>query len=161
MDPLASQREAAMQLFAAETQEIFATMDRELIALEARPGDGEMLNNLSQSVRLIESSARRASFDAALGLTLDLAGLIERLRPLAAPPGPEHIRLIQRALVALVESTADAVAGVATLRSEIPALRDEIRVAPSGDGYGSIGDALRFGIDEEGHGGDDAPSGRS
>jgi chemotaxis protein histidine kinase CheA len=150
MDPLASERELAMQVFAAETQEVFATMDRELTALEARPGDGEMLHNLFRSVRLIECSAREAGFDAALGMALDLVALIERLGALAAPPDREHIGLIQRTLVALVESTADAIAGVSTLRPEVPALRDEIRRAPSGAGYGSIRDALRFGVDGRG-----------
>jgi chemotaxis protein histidine kinase CheA len=150
IDLSANEREAALQAFAAEAQETLAGMEGALIALEARPGSGEVLDGLLQSVARLGSSAGRASFATVRDLTADLAALIGRLRASGDPPGPEHLRLFHRALVALVESTADGVTGVSAPRPEVAALREQLAgAAPLPDapdasaGYPSIDLALR------------------
>lgn len=150
MNLTSNERELLLQAFAAEAQEILADMEGALVALEVRPDDRGMLDSLFQSACLLESSARRASLDPVRELARDLATMLERLCALAAS-GAEHVSLLQRVLDALLESTADAVAGDSAPRPEVTALCEQLAKAvpapderASGGGHGSIDKALRY-----------------
>lgn len=160
-----NEREALLQGFAAEAQEILADMEGALVALETRPGDREMLDSLRQSVGRLEGSAERASFDWVRELTSDLAALLERLRALATPLGAEHVSLLQRTLDALLESTADAVTGDPAPRPAVAALREQLARAASasalhasGGEHGSIDLALRSVVAGSASGGEAGPA---
>lgn len=156
IDLTANEREAALQAFAAEAQELLTGMEGALVALEARPDGGDALDGLLRSAAGLERTAGRVSFATVRDLTSDLVVLIERLRARGAPPGPEHFRLFHRALVVLVESTADGLTGVAAPRPDVTALREQLAGATpppaahgSSAGYASIDQALRSALAED------------
>ena len=150
MNPRLNEREATLQVFAAEAQEILAGMEGALAALETCPDDREMLDSFFQSVRRLECSAERASYDPVRELTWELAALLERLCALATPLGAVHVSLLQRTLDTLLESTVDAVINNPKPRPEVAALREQLAratstlpVLGSGTGHRSIDRALR------------------
>ncbi|HSN13226.1 MAG TPA: Hpt domain-containing protein [Anaeromyxobacteraceae bacterium] len=166
IDLTTNEREATLQAFAAEAQEILTGMEAALVALEARPDGRDALDSLLRSAARLEGSAGRASFAPVRDLTSELVGLIERLRARGAPPGPEHFRLFHRALVVLVEATADGLTGVAAPRPEATALRELLAgatpppAAPaSSAGYASIDQALRSAVAEDVSGRDERSDG--
>ncbi|HEX9050344.1 MAG TPA: hypothetical protein VF841_07435 [Anaeromyxobacter sp.] len=128
-DARANDREAALQLFAAEAQDLVARAEGELDQLESRPEDLEILDGLLQLVVRLEGAAGRASFDAARELMRGLARLIERLRTLGRAAAAEHFRLLQRTLAVLAESTADCVTGATAPHPEMAVLGEQLAQA--------------------------------
>ncbi len=115
-----SEIEAHLQAFAADLWEILAALERELVTLEPRRYDREMLDVLLRSVNRIEGSARRAGSDSTRELAGNVAALIERLRVLGVPLGPEYQHHLRRMLAEAADLTADAGASESPSRDRAP-----------------------------------------
>lgn len=100
MDESQIDRQALVQTFVEEAGDLLGQLERDLIALEARPDDGELLHALFRAAHTLKGSAGLVGFDAVSDLAHDLEELLDRLRArkLAVDGG----------LVALLLQSADA-----------------------------------------------------
>ena len=80
MEEMEIDREALLQTFRAEAEEIFGRMEQALVALEARPGDEELLHGLFRDAHTLKGSAGLVSFDLVRDVAHDLESVLERLR---------------------------------------------------------------------------------
>jgi len=69
-------REALLQTFLAEADEILGRMEQSLVALEARPGDDELVNALFRDAHTMKGSAGLVAFDAVRDLSHDLEAVL-------------------------------------------------------------------------------------
>ncbi|HET8539322.1 MAG TPA: chemotaxis protein CheA [Anaeromyxobacter sp.] len=111
MDELEIDREALLQTFRVEAEEIFGRMEQALVALEARPGDEELLHALFRDAHTLKGSAGLVSFDAVRDLAHDLEGVLERLRKRTLAVSDRLVTLLLRSVDVLRGAVADAAAG--------------------------------------------------
>ncbi len=103
MDPnedIQIDRQALVQSFVEEAGELLGQLERDLIALEARPDDGELLHGLFRAAHTLKGSAGLVGFDAVSDLAHDLEELLDRLRA--------HRLAVDAGLVNLLLQSADA-----------------------------------------------------
>ncbi len=60
-------REALVAAFVTESDEVLASMEQMLLALEAKPAGEETLHSLFRAAHTLEGSSSLVAFDAALG----------------------------------------------------------------------------------------------
>ena len=99
MDEIRVDRQALVQTFVDEAGELLGQIDRDVIALEARPDDGELLHGLFRAAHTLKGSAGLVGFDAVSDLAHDLEGLLDRLR--------SRSLAVDAALVSLLLQSAD------------------------------------------------------
>lgn len=95
MDESQIDRQALVQTFVEEAGDLLGQIERDLIALEARPDDGELLHALFRAAHTLKGSAGLVGFDAVSDLAHDLEDLLDRLRArkLAVDGGLVHLLL--------------------------------------------------------------------
>src|SRR3990172_9740586 len=124
-------REALVQAFLTESGEVLATMEQELLALEANPDDEERLNSLFRAAHTIKGSSSLVAFDAVRDLAHHLEGLLERLRSKTLRADPGLVTTLLRG-VDLLRSTIEAsAAGSPLATSALEAFHEELRGAES------------------------------
>jgi two-component system, chemotaxis family, sensor kinase CheA len=104
-------REALLTTFLAEAEEIFGRMEQELVALEARPGDEELLRALFRDAHTLKGSAGLVSFDAVSDLAHDLEGVLARLRDRRLAVTDVLVTLLLRSVDVLRGAVSAAAAG--------------------------------------------------
>ena len=124
-------REALVQAFLTESGEVLATMEQELLALEANPDDEETLNSLFRAAHTIKGSSSLVAFDAVRDLAHHLEGLLERLRSKTLRADPGLVTTLLRG-VDLLRSTIEAsAAGSPLATSALEVFHEELRNAES------------------------------
>ncbi len=127
-------RELLVQTFVAEAEEALAGMERDLVALEARPGDEELIHGLFRAAHTLKGSARMVSFDAVSDLAHELEALLERVRAREVAAGSSLVTLVLHAVDHLRSAVADAAVGRADSTGELPAFRERLhRAAETGE----------------------------
>ncbi len=123
MDDLQIDRQALVQSFVEEAGDLLGQLERDLIALEARPDDGELLHALFRAAHTLKGSAGLVGFDAVGDLAHDLEELLDRLRARRLAVDGGLVDLLLRSADAL----RDAVAAGGTAPSpRAQALRERI-----------------------------------
>jgi two-component system chemotaxis sensor kinase CheA len=111
MDELDLDREALLQTFLAEAEEIFVRMEQGLVALEARPGDDEILHGLFREAHTLKGSAGLLAFDAVRDLAHDLEDVLERVRKRTLGVSGVLVTLLLRSVDVLRGAVSEAAAG--------------------------------------------------
>lgn len=131
---LSIDRELLVQTFVAEAEEALAGMERDLVALEARPGDDELIHGLFRAAHTLKGSARMVSFDAVSDLAHELEALLERVRAREVAPGSPLVTLVLHAVDHLRAAVGDAAAGRPDSTGELAAFRERLhRAAETGE----------------------------
>jgi two-component system chemotaxis sensor kinase CheA len=126
MNELDIDREALLQTFLAEAEEIFARMEQELVAFEARPGDDEILNALFRDAHTLKGSASLVAFDGVRDLAHDLEAVLERLRDHSLAVSDVLVTLLLRSVDVLRRSVSEAAAGATAPSEAVIALRERL-----------------------------------
>jgi two-component system chemotaxis sensor kinase CheA len=127
-------REMLVQTFVTEAEEALAGMERDLVALEAHPDDGELVHSLFRAAHTLKGSARLVSFDAVSELAHELEALLERVRAREVAAGSDLVTLVLRTVDHLRAALADAAAGRADPTAELVAFRERLhRAAETGE----------------------------
>jgi two-component system chemotaxis sensor kinase CheA len=122
-------REALVQVFLAESGEVLAAMEQELLALEANPDDEEKLHSLFRAAHTLKGSSSLVAFDAVRDLAHHLEGLLERLRARALRAEPGLVTTLLRG-VDLLRSTIEASAAGGPLpAAALETFHEELRKA--------------------------------
>ncbi len=132
MDELEIDREALLQTFLAEAEEIFVRMEHGLVALEARPDDGELLHGLFREAHTLKGSAGLVSFDSVGELAHDLEDVLERLRRRTLAVSDGLVTLLLRSVDVLRGAVADAAAGTSAAADAVAAFRLRLAEAAAG-----------------------------
>jgi len=111
MDELDLDREALLQTFLAEAEEIFVRMEQGLVALEARPGDDEILHGLFREAHTLKGSAGLLAFDAVRDLAHDLEDVLERVRKRTLGVSGVLVTLLLRSVDVLRGAVSEGAAG--------------------------------------------------
>jgi two-component system chemotaxis sensor kinase CheA len=117
MDGIEIDREALLQTFLAEAEETLVHMEQAVVALEARPGDDELLHALFRDAHTLKGAAGLVGFDAVRDLAHDLEDVLERLRRRTLAVSDGLVTLLLRSVDVLRGAVSDAAAG-ATAPSE-------------------------------------------
>ncbi len=127
-------RELLVQTFVTEAEEALAGMERDLVALEAHPDDGELVHSLFRAAHTLKGSARLVSFDAVSELAHELEALLERVRAREVAAGSDLVTLVLRTVDHLRTALAGAAAGRADSTAEMAAFRERLhRAAETGE----------------------------
>ncbi len=127
-------RELLVQTFVAEAEEALAGMERDLVALEARPEDDELVHGLFRAAHTLKGSARMVSFDAVSDLAHELEALLERVRAREVAAGSALVTLVLRTVDHLRAAVAEAAAGRTEPTAELAAFRERLqRAAATGE----------------------------
>jgi two-component system chemotaxis sensor kinase CheA len=132
MDELEIDREALLETFRAEAEEIFGRMEQALVALEARPGDEELLHGLFRDAHTLKGSAGLVSFDAVRDLGHDLESVLERLRKRTLAVSDGLVTLLLRSVDVLRAAVADAAGGSPASSDAVTTYRRRLAEAASG-----------------------------
>src|SRR5512144_975778 len=125
-------REALLQTFRAEAEEIFGRMEQALVALEARPGDEELLHGLFRDAHTLKGSAGLVSFDVVRDVAHDLEGVLERLRNRTLAVSDRLVTLLLHSVDVLRDAVADAGSGSASVSQAVTAFRRKLAEAAAG-----------------------------
>jgi two-component system chemotaxis sensor kinase CheA len=129
VDELEIDREALLQTFRLEAEEILGRMEQGLVALEARPGDGELLHGLFREAHTLKGSAGLVAFDAVRDVAHDLEDVLERLRKRTLAVSDGLVTLLLRSVDVLRGAVADAAAGSASASDAVAAFRRRLAEA--------------------------------
>ena len=132
MDELEIDREALVQTFLAEAEEIFARMEQALVALEVRPGDEEVLHGLFRDAHTLKGSASLVAFDEVRDLAHDVEEVLDRLRKRTLPVSDGLVTLLLRSVDVLRGAVADASAGRAEPSEAAAGFRRRLAEAAAG-----------------------------
>ncbi len=72
--------DAAIQTFLAEGRELLERMEQALLALEERPADADLINEIFRAAHTIKGSAGLFGFDAIVEFTHEVETLLDRIR---------------------------------------------------------------------------------
>lgn len=111
MDELGIDSELLTQTFLAEAEEAFSRMEQELVALEARPGEDEILHALFRDAHTVKGGAALVGFDAVRDLAHDLEDVLERLRDRSLGVTDALVTLLLRSVDVLRGAVSAAAAG--------------------------------------------------
>jgi two-component system chemotaxis sensor kinase CheA len=139
VDEIEIDREALVQTFLAEAEETLGRMERGLVALEARPGDEEVLHALFRDAHTVKGAAGLVGFDAVRDLAHDLEGLLERLRGRTLAVNDGLVTLLLRSVDVLRGAVAEASAGSAAPSERVLAVRRQLSDAAAGAPTGAGG----------------------
>lgn len=141
MDDIEIDREALLQTFLAEAEENLGRMEQALVALEARPGDEQILHALFRDAHTVKGAAGLVGFDAVRDLAHDLEGLLERLRKRTLAVNDGLVTLLLRSVDVLRGAVAEASAGGTAPSERVLAVRrqlaDATAAAPASGGSGA------------------------
>ena len=132
MDEFEIDREALLQTFRAEAEEIFGRMEQGLVALEARPGDDELLHGLFREAHTLKGSAGLVSFDAVRDLAHDLEEVLERLRKRTLVVSDGLVTLRLRSVDVLRGAVRDAASGSGASSDAVADFRRRLAKAAAG-----------------------------
>ncbi len=132
MEEMEIDREALLQTFRVEAEEIFARMEQALVALEARPGDDELLHGLFRDAHTLKGSAGLVSFDVVRDVAHDLEDVLERLRNRMLAVSDGLVTLLLRSVDVLRGAVADAASGSAAESATVAAFRRKLAGAARG-----------------------------
>lgn len=111
MDEIEIDREALLSAFLAEAEEILARLEQGLVALEASPGEDELLHAVFRDAHTLKGGASLVAFDGVRDLAHDLEGVLERLRKRELGVSNALVTLLLRSVDVLRAAIADAAAG--------------------------------------------------
>jgi two-component system, chemotaxis family, sensor kinase CheA len=140
MDEFEIDREALLETFLAEADEIFARMEQTLVALEKAPGDEELLHALFRDAHTVKGSSSLLAFDAVRDLAHDLEDVLDRLRKKTLGVSDALVTLLLRSVDVLRAAVAEAAAGTPPSAS-IDAFRADLAAAATTAGRDTTGDA--------------------
>jgi two-component system chemotaxis sensor kinase CheA len=140
MDGIEIDREALLQTFLAEAEETFVHMEQALVALEARPGDDQLLHGLFRDAHTLKGAAGLVGFDAVRDLAHDLEDVLERVRRRTLRVSDRLVTLLLRSVDVLRGAVSDAAAGAAGPSEAVAGFRrrlaeeaaSAVEIAPSG-----------------------------
>jgi two-component system chemotaxis sensor kinase CheA len=125
-------RAALVEVFLAESDEILASMEQLLLALEASPDDEEAIHSLFRAAHTLKGSSSLVAFDDVRELAHELESLLERVRSKALRVNDALATLLLRG-VDLLRATIASAAGGAPAPAELRPFRDEVRRAAEGE----------------------------
>jgi two-component system chemotaxis sensor kinase CheA len=131
MNELDIDREALLQTFLAEAEEILGRMEQSLVALETRPGDDEILHALFRDAHTMKGSAGLVAFDAVRDLAHELEAVLERLRERTLAVTDGLVTLLLRSVDVLRRAVTEAAGGATTASEEVVALRGRLAAVAS------------------------------
>ncbi|MFO0582415.1 MAG: chemotaxis protein CheA [Anaeromyxobacter sp.] len=111
MEEFEIDREALLGAFLAESEEVLARMEQQLVALEAAPGDEEALNAVFRDAHTMKGGSSLVGFDAVKELAHDIEQVLERLRKHELVATNAVVTLLLRSVDVLRAALADATAG--------------------------------------------------
>jgi two-component system chemotaxis sensor kinase CheA len=129
MDEIEIDRDALLQTFLAEAEETFVHMEQALVALEARPGDEQLLHGLFRDAHTLKGAAGLVGFDGARDLAHDLEDVLERLRKRTLAVSDTLVTLLLRSVDVLRGAVAEAAAGTAAPSEAVVAFRRRLAAA--------------------------------
>jgi two-component system chemotaxis sensor kinase CheA len=141
VDDIDIDREALLTTFLAEAEEIFGRMEQELVALEARPGDEELLRALFRDAHTLKGSAGLVSFDAVSDLAHDLEGVLARLRDRRLAVTDVLVTLLLRSVDVLRGAVSAAAAGAVGPSDAVASCRLRLAEAAAGGAEAESGAA--------------------
>jgi two-component system, chemotaxis family, sensor kinase CheA len=124
-------REALLQTFLAEAEEIFGRMEQSLVALEAHPGDEEILHGLFRDAHTMKGSAGLVAFDAVRDLAHELEAVLERVRGRTLAVSDGLVTLLLRSVDVLRRAVTDAAGGATAASEEVVRLRGRLAAVAS------------------------------
>jgi two-component system chemotaxis sensor kinase CheA len=132
MDEIEIDREALIRSFVAEAAEALSGMEQTLVALEARPGDEELVHELFRAAHTLKGSAGLVGFDGVQDVAHQLEDLLARVRSKEVAITDALVTLLLRSVDVLRAAVADAEAGRTELSADAGAFRDLVRRAAGG-----------------------------
>jgi two-component system chemotaxis sensor kinase CheA len=135
MDP---EFQAIVQTFIEESGEGFDLMEESLVALEASPGDTELLGGLFRVAHTLKGNSASLGFTWLAEFAHVLEGLLENVRDGAVPLAPRLTGLLLESVDALRLAVQDATSGTQEARPEARALLNRL----AGKGRASKAPAL-------------------
>ena len=120
-------RDMLMQAFAEQSGEGLAAMEESLLALEARPGDAELLSTIFRTCHTLKGDAAILDLKALTEFTHVLEDLLDGLRANTLLASTEVVTLLLRSVDALREMVDDAVEGRPRKRRKHQALVRQVR----------------------------------
>lgn len=123
-------REALVQAFTVESEEVLSAMEQQLLALEAKPDDEETLHSLFRAAHTLKGSSSLVGFDAVRDLAHHMESLLERLRAKALRADAALVNTLLRGVDLLRSAVAASAAGGPI--PEIEAFHGELRRAERG-----------------------------
>ncbi|MGE3771308.1 MAG: chemotaxis protein CheA [Gammaproteobacteria bacterium] len=124
--------DAAVQTFVAESRELLERMEQALLALESRPTDPDLINEIFRAAHTIKGSAGLFGFDPIVEFMHEVETLLDRIRDghIGVTPAciallltcVDHAGAIVDPVVASVEIDAEAQAKGAALLAELARL---------------------------------------
>lgn len=97
----AGDRAALIRLFLAESAEGLDSMDEALVALESRPGDGELVATVFRVVHTLKGNAASLGYEALVRYSHALEDLLDRLRAGTVPITSGLVTILLRSTDAL------------------------------------------------------------
>lgn len=132
-----------VRTFAEEAEERLAEFEQGLLALEARPDDGELLQALFRTAHTLKGSASLVGFEGVSSLAHALEGVLEPLRAGHLRADRELVSLLLDATDGLRQLGALAVEGRDEDPAALPRLRERLAAAAAGplpgDGPAGVG----------------------
>ena len=134
MDELEIDRELLTQTFLAEAEETLARMEQALVALEATPGDDELLHAVFRDAHTLKGGASLVGFDPVRDLAHDLEDVLERLRNRSLTVTDTLVTLLLRSVDVLRSALTDAAGGSATPSQAVLTFRSHLADAAQAAG---------------------------
>ncbi|MCH8084713.1 MAG: Hpt domain-containing protein, partial [Myxococcales bacterium] len=119
-------RDMLLQAFAEQATEGLAAMEESLLALEARPGDAELLNTIFRTCHTLKGDAAILELPVLTEFAHVLEDLLDGLRADTLLASTEIVSLLLRAVDAVREMVEDAVDGRSRKRRKHQALLREL-----------------------------------
>ncbi len=129
MDEFEIDREALLETFLAEAEEIFAHMEEVLVAFERTPSDDGLLHALFRDAHTLKGGASLVGFDAVKDLAHDLESLLERIRKKELTVDDTLVTLLLQSVDVLRSGMSEAAAGSLAPTPETTAFRARLAEA--------------------------------
>ncbi len=120
-------RDALMRVFLAETEEILASMEEALLALERAPEDDALIATIFRGAHTLKGNCATVGFDSVVELAHAAEDLLHELRARRFPASPDLITLLLRATDALKTLVPQAAATPGAAPSPDGALVEALR----------------------------------
>ncbi|MCM2334845.1 MAG: Hpt domain-containing protein, partial [Anaeromyxobacteraceae bacterium] len=137
MEEIEIDREALLSAFLAESEEIMGRLEHGLVALEASPGDEELLHAVFREAHTLKGGAALVAFDAVRELAHDLESVLERLRKRELGVSNALVTLLLRSVDVLRAAIGDAAAGRAGASEATAAFRRRLADAATAAAAGA------------------------
>jgi len=132
VDEFEIDREALLETFLAEAEEIFTHMEEVLVAFERNPSDDGLLHALFRDAHTLKGGSSLVGFDAVKDVAHDLESLLERVRKKTLAVDDTLVTLLLRSVDVLRAGLRAAAAGQVEPTPEILAFRGKLAEAAAG-----------------------------